>query len=53
MSKICLVGAGNIARAHAEALRLMPSHTVTAVVDPNFDAATSNVVPRAVKIGIV
>ena len=40
MSKICLVGAGNIARAHAEALRLMPSHTVTAVVDPNLDAAT-------------
>jgi len=40
MSTICLVGAGNIARAHAEALTLLPGHTVTAVVDPNLDAAT-------------
>ncbi len=40
MSTICLVGAGNIARAHAEALRLMPDHRVTAVVDPNLGAAT-------------
>ncbi len=40
MGTICLVGAGNIARAHAEALRLTPAHRVTAVVDPNLDAAT-------------
>ena len=40
MSTICLVGAGNIARAHAEALRLLPSQQVTAVVDPNLEAAT-------------
>ena len=40
MSTICLVGAGNIARTHAEILRAMPGHSVTAVVDPNLDAAT-------------
>jgi len=40
MSTICLVGAGNIARTHAEVLRAMPGHSVTAVVDPNLDAAT-------------
>ncbi len=36
MSRICLVGAGVISRAHAEALR---GHTIVAVVDPNLAAA--------------
>ena len=45
MSSICLVGAGNIARAHAEALRLIPGATVTAIVDPNLAAATSRAAP--------
>lgn len=39
MSRICLVGAGYIARVHADALRRMPGHSVTTVVDPNLAAA--------------
>ena len=41
MSRICLVGAGFIARVHEEALRGLPGCRVTAVVDPNADAAVS------------
>jgi len=37
--RICLVGAGFIAQAHAEALRSIPGTTVAAVADPNLDAA--------------
>jgi predicted dehydrogenase len=36
MSRVCLVGAGVIARVHAEALR---GHVIAAVVDPNIAAA--------------
>lgn len=39
MRRICLVGAGNIARIHAEALALMPEVSVVAVADPRLDAA--------------
>ncbi len=41
MSRICLVGAGYIARVHADALRSLPGHSVTTIVDPNLDAARS------------
>jgi nucleoside-diphosphate-sugar epimerase/predicted dehydrogenase len=41
MSRICLVGAGFIARVHADALRTLLGHTVVAVVDPNAEAASS------------
>ena len=41
MTRICLVGAGFIARVHEEALRGLPGCKVTAVVDPNADAAAS------------
>lgn len=41
MSRICLVGAGFIARVHEEALRGIPGARVTAVVDPNAEAAAS------------
>ena len=41
MSRICLVGAGFIARVHEEALRGIPGARVTAVVDPNPEAAAS------------
>lgn len=41
MTRICLVGAGFIARVHEEALRALPGAKVTAVVDPNRDAAES------------
>jgi nucleoside-diphosphate-sugar epimerase/predicted dehydrogenase len=37
MSRVCLVGAGVIARVHAEALR---GHAIAVVVDPNEAAAT-------------
>lgn len=40
MSRICLVGAGFIARVHADALASLPGRRVTAVVDPNTDAAS-------------
>ena len=41
MSRICLVGAGFIARVHADALRTMPGHSIVAIVDPNAEAAAS------------
>ena len=41
MSRICLVGAGFIARVHADALRTLPGHSIAAIVDPNADAAAS------------
>lgn len=41
MRRICLVGAGNIAHAHAEALQAVPGVAVTSVVDPNVSAARS------------
>lgn len=39
MRRICLVGAGFIARVHADALRSIPGVAVTAIVDPNGEAA--------------
>ncbi len=45
MSRICLVGAGNIARVHADALSALPPamdgsrHRIAAVVDPDLSAA--------------
>ena len=41
MSRICLIGAGFIARVHAEALRGLPGCQVVAVVDPNEAAAAA------------
>ena len=41
MTRICLVGAGFIARVHADALRTLPGRRVTTIVDPNLDAARS------------
>jgi predicted dehydrogenase len=38
---ICLVGAGSIARVHAEALRGLPDLVIMAVVDPSPGAARS------------
>ncbi|MCW3476890.1 NAD-dependent epimerase/dehydratase family protein [Limobrevibacterium gyesilva] len=40
MSRICLVGAGYISRVHADALKAIPDHRITAIVDPNEAAAT-------------
>lgn len=39
MRRICLIGAGIIARTHAEALRAVPDVTVAAIVDPRCNAA--------------
>src|SRR5271157_4238028 len=39
MRRVCLVGAGNIAQAHAEVLRGLKSVQLSAVVDPNTNAA--------------
>lgn len=39
MRRICLVGAGNIARVHAEVLGQMPEVSVVAVADPRRGAA--------------
>jgi nucleoside-diphosphate-sugar epimerase/predicted dehydrogenase len=39
MSRICLVGAGNIARVHAAAIATLPGHAVGCVVDPDPAAA--------------
>ena len=39
MKRICLVGAGSIAQAHAAALQTFPRLSIAAVVDPNLDAA--------------
>ena len=33
--RVCLVGAGNIANTHADALRAIPGVRIAAIVDPN------------------
>ncbi|MEJ0015013.1 MAG: NAD-dependent epimerase/dehydratase family protein [Acetobacteraceae bacterium] len=39
MRRVALIGAGFIARVHADALRSLPGVGVTAVIDPNLEAA--------------
>ncbi len=39
MTRIALIGAGNISEVHAAALRTLPGLTIGAVVDPNIAAA--------------
>jgi predicted dehydrogenase len=39
MSRICLVGAGELSRAHADALKGIAGHHIAAVVDPDINAA--------------
>jgi predicted dehydrogenase/nucleoside-diphosphate-sugar epimerase len=39
--RIALIGAGSIARVHAEALQSLPGVRISAIVDPNRDAAQS------------
>ena len=39
MSRICLVGAGDLSRKHAEALQGLPGHEIAAIVDPDVAAA--------------
>ena len=39
MSRICLVGAGSISSAHAEAIATLRDHAVSCVVDPDMAAA--------------
>ena len=39
MSRICLVGAGSIARAHAEAIAALPGLSIACIVDPSIAAA--------------
>ena len=39
MTRVCLVGAGNISGVHAAALRALPGRTVAAIVDPSTAAA--------------
>ncbi len=39
LARICLVGAGYIARVHADALRSRRDARIAAIVDPNLDAA--------------
>jgi predicted dehydrogenase len=39
MSRICLVGAGELSRAHAEALQGLGGHHIAVVVDPDANAA--------------
>ncbi len=39
MSRICLVGAGSISRAHAEAVATLRGHEIACVVDSNVPAA--------------
>jgi predicted dehydrogenase/nucleoside-diphosphate-sugar epimerase len=39
MNRICLVGAGSIARAHAEAVAALPGLSLACVVDPDLAAA--------------
>lgn len=41
MRRVALVGAGFIARAHAEALQLVPNVAISAVIDPNLSAANA------------
>ncbi|MBW6397542.1 NAD-dependent epimerase/dehydratase family protein [Roseomonas sp. HJA6] len=49
MRRVCLIGAGSIARVHAEALRGMADITVVAVADPRRAAAEAlaRLLPRA------
>jgi predicted dehydrogenase len=39
MSRICLVGAGELSRKHVEALQGLPGHQIAAIVDPDTAAA--------------
>jgi predicted dehydrogenase len=39
MRRICLIGAGSIARTHAEVLRSLPGVSVVAIADPRPAAA--------------
>ena len=39
MSRICLVGAGELSRKHAEALEGLPGHQIAAIVDADTAAA--------------
>jgi len=39
MTKVCLVGAGNISHVHAEAIKNLPNLRLNCVVDPNVAAA--------------
>ena len=39
MRRVCLVGAGFISDAHAEAIRALPGSRLQAVIDPNREAA--------------
>lgn len=39
MKRISLVGAGYIARVHAEAVKTLPGHRIAAIIDPNEAAA--------------
>ena len=39
MSRIALIGAGNIARVHADVIKRLPQHAITAIVDPNVAQA--------------
>ena len=41
MNRIALVGAGFIARVHAEALQNLPEARITAIVDPSATAAAA------------
>ena len=53
MRRICLVGAGSIARIHAEVLCRIPEVTVVAVADPRFRAAEAlaRLLPGARPVG--
>lgn len=55
MRRICLVGAGNIARIHAEVLAKMPEVSVVAVADPRAGAAETltRLLPGATPFGSV
>jgi predicted dehydrogenase/nucleoside-diphosphate-sugar epimerase len=53
MRRICLIGAGGIARIHAEVLGRMPEVSVVAVADPRMGAAESlaRLLPGARPVG--
>jgi predicted dehydrogenase len=53
MRRICLVGAGGIARIHAEVLGRMPDISVVAVADPRVSAAEAlaRLLPGARPVG--
>lgn len=55
MTRIALVGAGYIARVHADALRGLPSRRIAAIVDPSAEAAAglARLCPGAVVFGSV